>query len=149
MCRNVSLAYVYMHRVHAWCSQRPDESGRTPGTGTIDSSELPCGYWVPNLGYHHINTLCLNKLCYSYKSASIINFCLCNYSLKYKKYMGLLHNHEELSLASQHSRKKPGIVAYSHGSNAIEAETEASLGLALQPVTLVSFRVIMRPCLKS
>lgn len=63
--------------------------------------------------------------------------------------MGFLHNHEELSLGPHNSRKKHDIVAYPCSSSAIEAETGGFLGIPIQPVILVSFRIIMRLCLKN
>lgn len=39
-----------MH-VHAWCSQRLEEGIKSPGTGVVDSSELPGEFWELNLVY--------------------------------------------------------------------------------------------------
>lgn len=40
------LACLYVHCGHAWCPQRPEESTGSPGTGTTDGCETPCGYRV-------------------------------------------------------------------------------------------------------
>ena len=42
-------ACVYVHYVHAWCLQRPEEDIRSPGTGNTDGFETPYGHWEPKL----------------------------------------------------------------------------------------------------
>lgn len=46
MCTNVCLnAHMYVHHVHAWCSQRWEEGIRPPGTGVTDGWEPTCERW--------------------------------------------------------------------------------------------------------
>jgi hypothetical protein len=49
MCLGVLLDCMSMHHVCV-VFMRPEESVGSPGTGGIDSCELPCGCWELNLG---------------------------------------------------------------------------------------------------
>ena len=39
----VLSGYVYVHSVHALCSQRQEEGAGVPGTGVTGSGKPPCG----------------------------------------------------------------------------------------------------------
>lgn len=41
--RSVLLACVYVHHIHVWYSQKPEEGVRIPGTGVTNGSRLPLG----------------------------------------------------------------------------------------------------------
>jgi hypothetical protein len=45
----ISPARMYVCHMCAWCSQRPEEGIRSPGTEVTDSCELPRGCWDFNL----------------------------------------------------------------------------------------------------
>jgi hypothetical protein len=49
ICMTTLPACVYVHYVHAWCLQRPEEDIRSPGTGNTDGFETPYGHWEPKL----------------------------------------------------------------------------------------------------
>lgn len=38
-------ACIEIHCVHAWCSQRPEEFGRCPGSGFTKNSKVPPCSW--------------------------------------------------------------------------------------------------------
>jgi hypothetical protein len=40
----------YVHHLHAWGLQKPEEGDRSPGTGITEDSELPCECWKPSPG---------------------------------------------------------------------------------------------------
>lgn len=44
------LVCIYVNYVYTWCAWRPKEYIGFPWMVVTDSSELPCGYWKPNLG---------------------------------------------------------------------------------------------------
>lgn len=46
----VHYVCVYMHHICALCLRRPVDDIISPGTGAIESCELPRGCWEPNLG---------------------------------------------------------------------------------------------------
>lgn len=49
MHMNVLLAWMYMHGVHAWCLQSPEEGARSLGTGIAGAFEPVCvgaGKWT-------------------------------------------------------------------------------------------------------
>lgn len=47
---NILPACMSVYHMHAWCWQRPEEDIGSPWTGVTGRCELPCGFWVLNLG---------------------------------------------------------------------------------------------------
>lgn len=45
MCLSVLSACMHV----CYCLPRSEEGIGSPGTGVTDGSDLPCGYWEPNL----------------------------------------------------------------------------------------------------
>ena len=50
MFMTLLLSCMYIHHVHTWCLQKPEQTIRGPQTGVIDGCELPYGCLEPNLG---------------------------------------------------------------------------------------------------
>ena len=46
----MNIVPVCISLYHIQCLKKPEKNIRSPGTGAIDSCELPCGCWESNLG---------------------------------------------------------------------------------------------------